>query len=105
MADVNMKILIVDDFSTMRRIVRNILKQLGFTNIEEAEDGDVALEKLKEADYDFIREKLIKHGFKSLTGADGKWIQARTKGPGHGSTSRAFYARKELVKKIFELAA
>jgi len=56
-----------------------------------------------EADYDFIRNKLIKHGFESLTGKDGKWIQARTKGPGHGSTSRVFYARKELVRKIFEI--
>jgi len=55
-------------------------------------------------DYDFIREKLVETGLESLTGKDGKWIQARTKGPGHGSTSRAFYARKELVEKIFELA-
>ena len=54
-------------------------------------------------DYDLIRNKLITQGFESLTGKDGKWIQARTKGPGHGSTSRAFYARKELVKKIFEI--
>ncbi|HVX26152.1 MAG TPA: MutH/Sau3AI family endonuclease, partial [Parafilimonas sp.] len=44
------------------------------------------------ADYEFIQNKLISAGFKSLTGKDGKWIQARTKGPGHGSTSRAFYA-------------
>lgn len=56
------------------------------------------------ADYDFIRNKLITKGFKSLTGSDGKWIQARTKGAGHGSTSRAFYARTTLVKKIFEIA-
>lgn len=56
-------------------------------------------------DYDFIRAKLIKCGFESLTGKDGKWIQARTKGPGHGSISRAFYARKNLVKKIFETAS
>lgn len=49
-----MKILIVDDFSTMRRIIRNIMKQLGFTNVEEAEDGDVAFEKLKNSDYDFV---------------------------------------------------
>lgn len=41
--------------------------------------------------------------FESLTGRDGKWIQARTKGQGHGSISRAFYARTTLVKKIFEL--
>jgi DNA mismatch repair protein MutH len=56
-----------------------------------------------EADYEFIRDKLIKTGFESLTGADGKWIQARTKGPGHGSISRAFYARKELLKEIIKI--
>jgi DNA mismatch repair protein MutH len=54
------------------------------------------------ADYDFIRNKLIKHGFESLTGKDGVLIQARTKGAGHGSISRAFYAKKELVKRIYE---
>jgi len=57
------------------------------------------------ADYEFIRNKLKTEGFESLTGRDGKWIQARTKGPGHGSTSRAFYARKSLVSKIFELSS
>ena len=56
------------------------------------------------ADYNFVRNKLMTQGFESLTGKDGKWIQARTKGAGHGSTSRAFYARTELVKKIFEIA-
>ena len=55
-----------------------------------------------EADYEFIRKKLKTKGFSSLTGKDGKWIQARTKGPGHGSISRAFYARKQLVQEIFE---
>ncbi len=50
----NMKILVVDDFSTIRRIVRNILKQLGFTNIEEAEDGDIALEQLKLKDFELV---------------------------------------------------
>ena len=49
--------------------------------------------------------KLIKDGFEALTGKDGEWIQARTKGPGHGSVSRAFYARTSLVKKIFEIAS
>jgi len=52
-----------------------------------------------------INNKLITQGFEALTGADGKWIQARTKGPGHGSVSRAFYARNCLVKKIFETAS
>ncbi|MCK9285600.1 MAG: chemotaxis response regulator CheY [Rhodocyclaceae bacterium] len=48
------KFLVVDDFSTMRRIVRNLLKELGFTNVEEAEDGAVALQKLKGGVFDFV---------------------------------------------------
>jgi hypothetical protein len=52
--------------------------------------------------YEFICDKLKTQGFAPLTGKNGKWIQVRTKGAGHGSTSRAFYARKELVAKIFE---
>ena len=54
MVDKNMKFLVVDDFSTMRRIVRNLLKELGFTNVDEAEDGQVALHKLKTQHFDFI---------------------------------------------------
>jgi two-component system chemotaxis response regulator CheY len=49
-----MKFLVVDDFSTMRRIVRGLLKELGFLNIEEAEDGVVALGKLKSEPFDFV---------------------------------------------------
>jgi len=49
-----MRFLVVDDFSTMRRIVRNLLKELGFTNVDEAEDGQVALHKLKTQHFDFI---------------------------------------------------
>ena len=48
------KFLVVDDFSTMRRIVRNLLKELGFTNVDEAEDGAVALQKLQGGGFDFI---------------------------------------------------
>ena len=54
MTDTNMKFLVVDDFSTMRRIVRNLLKELGFTNVDEAEDGVVALQKLKSEQCDFV---------------------------------------------------
>ena len=46
-ADPKMRFLVVDDFSTMRRIVRNLLKELGFTNVDEAEDGAIALQKLQ----------------------------------------------------------
>jgi two-component system chemotaxis response regulator CheY len=54
MADPNLKFLVVDDFSTMRRIVRNLLKELGFTNVDEAEDGVAALSKLRSTHFDFV---------------------------------------------------
>lgn len=54
MTDKNMRFLVVDDFSTMRRIVRNLLKELGFSNVEEAEDGQIALHKLRSSQFDFI---------------------------------------------------
>lgn len=64
---------------------------------------DSHLLKEIEADYELLRAKLIAKGFSALTGKDGKWIQARTKGAGHGSTSRAFYARRMLLTRIFQL--
>jgi len=48
------RFLIVDDFSTMRRIVRNLLKEIGYSNAEEAEDGAVALNMLKSSKFDFV---------------------------------------------------
>lgn len=54
MSDPKMKFLVVDDFSTMRRIVRNLLKELGFTNVDETEDGVIALQKLKASEFDFV---------------------------------------------------
>ena len=52
--DMNMKVLVVDDFATMRKIVRNILKQIGFSNIVEADDGANALEIIKSEKVDFV---------------------------------------------------
>lgn len=83
---------------------------LEVTSLDFAED-DKLIQEIKE-DYDFIREKLIKKGFDALTGRDGKWIQARTKGIGginprtgkRRPITRAFYARKNLVSKIFEIS-
>ena len=49
-----MKILIVDDFSTMRRIIKNLLRDLGFTNTFEADDGNTALPMLKDGDFEFV---------------------------------------------------
>ena len=54
MPDHKIKILCVDDFSTMRRIVKNILKQLGYENLEEAEDGAQAYSKLKGGGFGFV---------------------------------------------------
>jgi two-component system chemotaxis response regulator CheY len=52
--DKNMKILIVDDFSTMRRIIKNLLRDLGFTNTSEADDGITALPMLQSGAFDFL---------------------------------------------------
>ena len=54
MSDLKMKILVVDDFSTMRRIIKNILRQIGYQEIGEAEDGQAALAKLKVDKFDFV---------------------------------------------------
>jgi len=52
--DKNMRVLVVDDFSTMRKIVKNILRQIGFTNIVEADDGSTAWEVLNKDNIEFI---------------------------------------------------
>jgi len=52
--DKNIKVLVVDDFSTMRRIVKNLLRDLGFTNISEADDGSTALPMLQGGDFEFV---------------------------------------------------
>jgi two-component system chemotaxis response regulator CheY len=65
-----MKFLIVDDFSTMRRIVRNLLKEIGYTNADEAEDGQAALAKLKNGGFEFVVSDINMpnmNGFELLT--------------------------------------
>lgn len=54
MVQKTMKILVVDDFPTMRRIIKNLLKDLGFENVDEAEDGVMGLEKLRNGNFDFV---------------------------------------------------
>ncbi len=54
MTSKNLKILVVDDFPTMRRIIRNLLKDLGYENVDEAEDGVMGLEKLRNGSFDFV---------------------------------------------------
>ena len=67
---IDMKFLIVDDFSTMRRIVRGLLKEIGYNNADEAEDGSVALNMLKNAKYDFVVSDInmpVMNGFELLS--------------------------------------
>jgi two-component system chemotaxis response regulator CheY len=52
--DKNMRILVVDDFATMRKVIKNLLRQTGYQNVTEAEDGVVALEELRSQKIDFI---------------------------------------------------
>ena len=52
--DKNMNVLVVDDYKTMLRIVRNLLKQLGFNNVDEATDGSIALQKLRDKKYGLV---------------------------------------------------
>ncbi len=66
----DMRFLIVDDFSTMRRIVRSLLKEIGYPNADEAEDGSVALKMLQRAKYDFVVSDInmpVMNGFELLS--------------------------------------
>ncbi|MCP4078389.1 MAG: chemotaxis protein CheY [Gammaproteobacteria bacterium] len=63
----NMKILIVDDFSTMRRIIKNLLRDLGFNNTTEADDGQTALPMLKTGKFDFLVTDWNMPGMDGLT--------------------------------------
>ncbi|MCX7275468.1 MAG: chemotaxis response regulator CheY [Burkholderiales bacterium] len=69
-----MKFLIVDDFSTMRRIIRNLLKEIGYGNADEAEDGQAALHKLRAGAFDFVVSDINMpnmNGFELLTSIRG----------------------------------
>lgn len=65
--DNNMKILIVDDFSTMRRIIKNLLRDLGYNNTAEADDGSTALPMLKNGNFDFL---ITDWNMPTMTGID-----------------------------------
>ncbi|MBL7145838.1 MAG: hypothetical protein ISS76_16495 [Phycisphaerae bacterium] len=62
--------------------------------------GDTELYRQVKEDYELVRNTIINEGFEALTGKMGVYIQPRTKGSGHGSTSRAFYARTGFLKKF-----
>lgn len=70
----NLRILIVDDFSTMRRIVKNLLRELGFENFTEADDGSTAMEALESTEFDLV---VLDWNMPGVTGIEVlKWIRA-----------------------------
>ena len=105
-----MKILIVDDFSTMRRIIKNLLRDLGFTNTAEADDGTTALPMLKSGSFDLLRavraDERLKHLPVLMVTAEAKRdqiIEAAQAGV-NGYVVKPFTAQvlKEKIEKIFE---
>lgn len=72
--------------------------------VAEFDLGDQELYGQIKADYDLVRSVIRTKGFHALSGSMGVFVQPRTKGPGHGSTSRAFYARSRLVAKILGIS-
>ena len=87
------------------RIVNGAFQDTGLVNTVSMFDlvEEKVLLQIKE-DYENVRTVINKDGLNSLSGTMGIYVQPRTKGPGHGSTSRAFYARKSLVKIILKAA-
>ncbi|TVQ48203.1 MAG: hypothetical protein EA365_02060 [Gloeocapsa sp. DLM2.Bin57] len=75
-------------------------KQSILDSVTEFDLDDPVIYNQIKADYELVREIIINQGFSSLSGTIGKYVQPRTKGKGHGSTSRAFYVRKDLLNKM-----
>lgn len=69
-------------------------------SVAEFDLGDTEVYQQVKADYDLVRQTIIETGFSALSGSMGILVQPRTKGPGHGSVSRAFYARTSFVARI-----
>ena len=93
------RILLVSRVFESRSETRTLLHGVASFALDESP----AVYSAVKADYDLVRNTISESGFESLTGRMGELIQPRTKGPGHGSTSRAFYARKQFVARMLGL--
>jgi two-component system chemotaxis response regulator CheY len=106
----DLKFLIVDDFSTMRRIVRGLLKEIGYNNADEAEDGAVALNMLKGAKYDFVVSDINMpnmNGFELLKAikTDDSVLAAQTGAAGYIVKPFTKATLEEKVQKIMQKLA
>ena len=97
--DKNMKILVVDDFSTMRRIIKNLLRDLGFTNTHEADDGNTALPALKSGSFDFL---VTDWNMPGMTGID--LLKAVRSDPGLASLPVLMVTAESKRDQIIEAA-
>lgn len=94
-----MKILIVDDFSTMRRIIKNLLRDLGFNNTTEADDGNTALPMLKSGNFDFL---ITDWNMPGMTGID--LLRAVRSDPGLVSLPVLMVTAESKREQIIEAA-
>lgn len=92
------KIVVVARIFESQKETSSVVYSVGAFDLDDPETY-----KTVEADYELVRNTIRRKGFEELTGAMGKLVQPRTKGAGHGSTSRAFYARTQFVAKIIGL--
>lgn len=99
MFDRNINILVVDDFSTMRRIVKNLLKDLGYTNIDEADDGETAIPLAKTGKYDLI---LSDWNMPKVTGIE--FLKAVRSTPGIDKTPFILITAEQKRHQILEAA-
>ncbi len=93
------KMLIVSRIFESKEETQSLVHGVASFNLD-----DQNIYNIVKSDYDLIRNTIVYRGFQYLTGYMGEFIQPRTKGAGHGSTSRAFYARTKFVAKILGLS-
>lgn len=92
------KIVVVARIFESQRELSSVVYSVGTFDLEDRETYDAV-----RTDYESVRDVIRTKGFEALSGRMGKLVQPRTKGPGHGSTSRAFYARTQFVASIIGL--
>ena len=107
----NVKRTVFEDSHLLTKLMKQVIAARVWINQQETSSllyavktfdlSNLEIYNQVKSDYELVRNTIIEQGFSALTGKMGVYIQPRTKGAGHGSTSRAFYARVPFLKKIF----